>query len=178
MSELAEKSGTAIVCDVQGMIRRTVHDQLGPSDRCSQGTNFVNIADQASVEKAAMFLRAVRENGGAFDWQLCVVIGGQITLLHAMGFSDKSQLWIILAKTQVAAAQVLEEMSLIQNEQTGMLRAALKFASQAGQATRDEPQFEELTRLYNDMEPCSGNWPREMPSWKHRAGISKPSRLN
>jgi diguanylate cyclase (GGDEF)-like protein len=151
MTSEIEKNGVAIVCDLQGIIARLVHDGLGISERCVKGISFVKVVDQASVEKAAAFLSTVRENGGAFDWQMCVVIDGQITLLHAMGFSDGSQLWIILARTQVAAAHVLEEMSLIQNEQTGMLRAALKFASQAAQSTRDESQFEELTGLYNDM---------------------------
>jgi diguanylate cyclase (GGDEF)-like protein len=133
------------------MVTRIVHDALGLAERCITGTSFVEIVDLASAEKAAEFLRTVRKDGGAFDWQLCVFVDGQLTLLHAMGFSDGSQLWIILARTQGDAAHVLEEMSLIQNEQTGMLRAALKFASRAQQATRDESQFEELTRLYNDM---------------------------
>lgn len=151
MSARTEQNGAAIVCDLQGVITRIVHDELGLCERCIDGARFIDVVDQGSVEKAAAFIATVRESGGAFDWQLCVVIDRRITLLHAMGFSDGSQLWIILAKTQVAAAQVLEEMSLIQNQQTGMLRAALKFVSQAGRATRDESQFEELTHLYNEM---------------------------
>jgi len=144
-------TGAALVCDLHGMITRVAHDQLGIADRCAGGVPFVEIVDLASMEKAADFINTVRKNGGAFDWQLCLVIDKQIQLLHCMGFSDGNQLWIILAKTQSAAARVLEEMTLIQNEQTGMLRAALKYASQVGQSTRDESQFEDLTRLYNDL---------------------------
>jgi diguanylate cyclase (GGDEF)-like protein len=147
----SEIAGAAIVCDLHGVITRIAHDQLGITGECTPGTSFVEIVDEASMQKAADFVTAIRKNGAAFDWQLCMVIRGQIVLLHCMGFSDGSQLWIILAGTQVAAARVLEEMSLIQNEQTGMLRAALKYASQVGQSARDESQYEDLTRLYNDL---------------------------
>jgi diguanylate cyclase (GGDEF)-like protein len=140
-----------MVCDLNGVITRIAHDQLGIADRCTPGTTFLEVVDGASVEKAAAFITAVRTNGGAFDWQVCVLIRGQIVLLHCMGFSDGSQLWIILARTQAAAAHVLEEMTLIQNEQTGMLRSALKYASQIASSDRSESQFEELTGLYNDL---------------------------
>jgi diguanylate cyclase (GGDEF)-like protein len=140
-----------MVCDLNGVISRIAHDQLGIADRCIPGTTFVEVVDGASKEKAAAFIAAVRTDGGAFDWQLCVGVHDQIALLHCMGFSDGNQLWIILARTQLAAARVLEEMSLIQNEQTGMLRSALKYASQIAKSDRSESQFEELTGLYNNL---------------------------
>lgn len=151
MSTPSERTGAAIVCDLNGAITRVAHDRLGIAGKCTEGTKFVELVDQASAEKAAEFVGAVRNDGGAFDWELCVVIHDRIELLHCTGFSDGSQLRIILAKTQGDAARVLEEMSLIQNEQTGMLRAALKYASHVAQSSKDESQFEELTRLYNDM---------------------------
>lgn len=150
MIDPSEMTGAAIVCDLEGKITRVAHDQLPITNRTSEGTNFAEIVDHASKEKATEFVSSIRINGGAFNWQLCAVIQHQIVLLHCMGFSDGSQIWIILARTQVDAARVLDEMSLIQNEQTGMLRAALKYASQAALSSKDESHFEELTRLYND----------------------------
>lgn len=150
MIDPSEMSGAAIACDLEGRITRVAHDQLPITNKSSEGANFADIVDHASREKAIEFVSAIRINGGAFNWQLCAVIQHQIVLLHCMGFSDGSQIWIILARTQVDAARALDEMSLIQNEQTGMLRAALKYASQAALSAKDESHFEELTRLYND----------------------------
>lgn len=147
----SEKTGAAVVCDLDGVIMRVAHDQLGIAERCAPGSSFRELFDQGSTQKASDFLQAVQSEGAAFDWQLCIVIQGKIELLHCMGFCDSRQLWIILAHNQVEAARVLDEMTLIQNEQTGMLRAALKYASRAAQSTKDESQFEELTRLYNDL---------------------------
>ncbi len=151
MSVQSEIGGSALVCDLKGSIIRVAHDQLGIAERCSAGTPFAEVVDAASMEKAAAFLAAVRNDGGAFDWQLCMAAQGRMALLHCMGFSDGKQLWIILARTQAAAARVLEEMSLVQNEQTGMLRAALKYASQISSSDRSKAQFEELTGLCNDL---------------------------
>lgn len=151
MSIPSEISGAAIVCDMDGVITRVAYDTLELCGRCNQGTRFVDVVDPASAEKAADFLTAIRNDSGAFGWQLCAVINERIVLLHCMGFGDGSQLWIILAPTSVAAARILDELELVQTEQTGMLRAALKYASQVGQSARDESQFEDLTRLYNDL---------------------------
>jgi diguanylate cyclase (GGDEF)-like protein len=151
MPQPADKPGAVIVCDLQGVIRSITHDRLGVGKHAAAGDAFVELVDRESMDKAAAFLAAIRESGGAFDWQLCVPIEQTITLLHCMGFNDGGQLWIVLAKTGVDAARMLEEMTLLNNEQTGMIRAALKYASISAPEPRDEPQFEELTRLYNEQ---------------------------
>ncbi len=151
MSDESESAGAAIVCDLGGVVRRVAHDRLGLGPAWAPGASFVELLDQPSAEKASAFLEAVRRDVAAFDWQLCAVIDGRIALLHCSGFSDARQIWIVLARTQLAAARVLEGMSLVENEQTGMLRAALKYVSQAARAGSDDSQFQDLTALYNQL---------------------------
>ena len=151
MSISSTTTGAALVCDLRGVITRVAQDGIGITGRCIGQARFADIVDPASTEKAVEFVTSITNNGAAFDWQLCLDIDGQIHGFQCMGFSDGSQIWIILANSPFAASRVLDEMTLMQNEQTGMLRAALKYASQVARSTKDESQFEELTQLYNDL---------------------------
>lgn len=151
MSTPSEMTGTALLCALDGVITRVMLDQIGLLGNSAPGTAFVDVVEHDSGEKAAGFIRAILADGMAFDWQMNAVIQGGIVRLHCIGGCDGSQIWIIMAKTDFDATKILEEMGLIQSEQTDLLRATLKEASYRAQPVRDEPQFEDLTRLYNDL---------------------------
>jgi len=151
MTQPPQGMGAAIMCDLDGVITRIAIDQLDLAGRSSPGTPFPAIFDPASAEKAAGFIAEVVSNGAAFDWELTASVAGALVTLHCTGCRDDGRLWVIVARTHVAATLVLEEMSLIHNEQTGMLRAAMKEASLRSQTRVDESHFDDLTNLYNEQ---------------------------
>ena len=151
MTAVSETGGAAIVCDLDGVITRFASNQLGISQQGMQGKPFAQIMDPYSEEKALGFIHAIRKSGAAFDWQLNALIHGQVVPLHCMGCRDGSLLWVFMAETQLDANRLLEEMSLVQNEQNTLLRSVLKESSVRASSARDDSDFEELTRLYNDL---------------------------
>ncbi len=151
MKQPSQGMGAAILCDLNGVITRIAIDQLDLADRSPPGSLFAAVFDPASAEKVAGFISEILSNGAAFDWELTASLAGVLVTLHCTGCRDDGRLWIIVARTHVAATLVLEEMSLIQNEQTGMLRAAMKEASLRSKTREDESHFDELTKLYNDQ---------------------------
>ena len=151
MTAPSETGGTAIVCDLHGVITRFASNQLGISQQGMQGKPFAQIMDPYSEEKALAFIHAIRKSGAAFDWQFNALIHGQVVPLHCMGCRDGSLLWVFMAGTQLDANRLLEEMSLIHNEQVTLLRSVLKQSSLRTSSAHDDSDFEELTRLYNDL---------------------------
>ncbi len=149
--------GAAITCNRDGVVASIAHDQLDIASITVVGAQFVDMVDPTNRDKAQLFFAAIRDEGAAFDWELNMTLGGGTVLTHCMGCRDGDMVWVAIAETERAASRILEEMSLMQNEQSDSLRAAVKEASMR---LRPAPglQFDELTRLYND----SGLMQREL----------------
>lgn len=143
--------GAAILCDLNGIVRRIARDEIGITGASAPGTEFVDLVDHDSREKAAHFIQAIRDRGAVFDWELNAFSAGRIVLLHCMGCCQGNLLWVIMAKTPFGTTRILEEMSLIQNEQSTMLRGVFKEAAVRGARLQSDSHFDDLTRLYNDL---------------------------
>jgi two-component system, OmpR family, sensor kinase len=146
-------AGCAIVCAPDGAIRRIIRDDLGLfSARTPELTLFSGL-DEASHDKARLFLAELRLRQAAFDWELNVPVSGKLTSLHFAGSVTDEGLLIIGAGSRDGVARLYDELMSINNEQMTALRHILKETAFQAQldADRDSGVFDELTRLNNDL---------------------------
>lgn len=66
--------GLAFLCDHDGIIVRTLRDELGVGGEQLVGQPFMHIVDEGSITKALNFLAQIREQKLIFGWELNVPI--------------------------------------------------------------------------------------------------------
>lgn len=151
----AEERGVGIVllCDRQGIVQEVLYDGLGFAHRVTVGQLWVQIVDEASVQKAHNFLAELQTQQAAFDWELNVPLAGQVSSLRFTGAAQGEHLLIVAARTNHGAAQLFEEFMRFGNEQANALRAALKEKAELSRARveRDSALFDEISRLNNEL---------------------------
>ena len=146
--------GFAVLCDHQGRIVRVVGDGLGLAAHVQPGAPFAALVHPDCAGKANQFLEALRRQNAAFNWELTVPLGdGRLAAMHFAGGASDEGFLIVGAKSRAAVASTFEGLVSINNEQTTMLRAAMKdLALRAReQADREEEYYDELTRLNNEL---------------------------
>ena len=149
MTALPER-GLALLTDSSGMIAHVQRNDLDLREAVP-GRLFIRLVDSASRIKAMRFLESVRDNGAAFDWELNVALRDAAMTLHFSGGQMDDQLLIVGAANGKLAAQLYEDMIRISNEQTNMLRAAIKDRQQADRDDLDGSLYDEISRLNNEL---------------------------
>ena len=140
--------GLALLCDAQGMILQVLRNDLGLPE-AAQGRLFIRLVDSASRAKAMDFLVEIKAQGALLDWELNVPSSNEIITLHFAAGQVGDVLLITAGANGHMAAQLYDAMLRINNEQTNMLRTALK-----ENAARDEPGhdlYDEISRLNNEL---------------------------
>jgi signal transduction histidine kinase len=152
--EAAEKpAGIALQCDFEGKIEQIIYDELGFSAEFSSGQSLTTLVDRASFQKTLSFLLELRTKGAAFDWELNIYLGGQVTTLHFGGGVTDGKLLIIAAKSRNGVLQMYEDIMRISNEQINTLRAITKDQVELTrvQTERDHALYNEISRLNNEL---------------------------
>ncbi len=146
-------AGIAFLCDEQGQILEIIHNGLGVEDVFVPGQMLNRVVDRESFSKLLNFLVELRAQDAAFDWQLNVPLGDQVTSLHFTGVKSDEQFLIVAAYTRDNVMQLYEELMQISNEQMNKLRDTIKKLTQKTQASdvQDQAQYDELTRLNNEL---------------------------
>ena len=140
--------GLALLCDAQGMILQVLRNDLGLPE-AAQGRLFIRLVDSASRAKAMDFLVEIKAQGALLDWELNVPSSNEIITLHFAAGQVGDVLLITAGANGHMAAQLYDAMLRINNEQTNMLRTALK-----ENAAQDEPGhdlYDEISRLNNEL---------------------------
>ncbi len=149
-----QDKGIAIVCDVNGIVRSVVRDELGLSARVPPGGSIVQLADQGSAEKAGRFLLSLQKPWAASDWEISVPCPGGIWPLHFTGTAIQEGFLIVAAQSGNGLSRVNQELLCGNNKQTGTALSAtanelaLPFN---GSADSDSKMYDELTRVNNDL---------------------------
>lgn len=149
----AQPRGFALLCDIDGRIRRVIRDDLALFRVDGGVASVLEVVDVASADKARRFLAEIRTHGAAFFWELNVPMGGQLTPLHFAGSLTPEGVLIIGARSRNGIAQLYQELIRINNEQMNALREAIKEqqAQSLLQMERDSALYDELSRLNNEL---------------------------
>ncbi len=144
--------GMALVCGRDGIIQSVVREDMGLLGDSAVGSNFAELVDQSSLEKAQRFLAEAISGGAAFDWELGFRRDGAIQLLHfAAAASPPDSLLLVGGPTRSAVIRYYDELMKINNEQANALRSALKSrVGEAGSETRPDA-FDSMMRLNNEL---------------------------
>ncbi|MBN1122539.1 MAG: HAMP domain-containing histidine kinase [Anaerolineae bacterium] len=149
-----EYAGTAFRCDYSGTIKQIVRNDSGMLDGLAVGQLLADVIDPASHDKMQNFLKAVNEQGAAFDWELNVRDGDQLTTLHFAGIHyDPDEVLIVLARTGSAVMALFDDMMRMNNEQVNHLRRVIKEQSERSRtkSEHDSALYDELSRLNNEL---------------------------
>jgi signal transduction histidine kinase len=149
MSE-KQARGLALLCDAQGLIQQVLRNDLDLAD-VVPGQLFFRLVDSASRAKAMNFLAEIKVQGALLDWELNVPSGNEVITLHFAAGQAGDMLLITAATNGQLAAHLYEDMLRINNEQTNMLRAALKDNAEANRSEPGHSQYDEISRLNNEL---------------------------
>ncbi len=143
----------ALVCGRDGIVLSILQDELDISRSTPPGTPLSEAIAPASRQKFTRFLEALLADGVAENWELDVSLDGESGTLLFAGVATGQTITVLAARSRSSLARTYEELVKINNEQTNMLRQAMK--EQAGVARRRAEQdmelYEELSRLNNDL---------------------------
>jgi signal transduction histidine kinase len=146
-------TGLALLCDPQGTVSEVVRDGLGVAAAQTVGRPLTALVDPDCEDKAASFLRTLRSQQAAFNWEMNVPVKGRMVPLHFAGAAADGGYLVVAALSRAGVTRFYEELMRINNEQANALRAALKDASlqTRGQTERDARLYDELSHLNNEL---------------------------
>ena len=140
----------ALVCDQAGTIRQILYDGLGISAAASRAPTFAELVHHDCAEKARVFLDIIQKKGAVFGWELNVLIGSEIKLLHFGGCVVDEGLLITAATTRFGLAMMCEQ--LVSAHPVPAWQRVLEGASDSDRL-RDvyNEHYHELTLLNNEL---------------------------
>ena len=148
-----KSTGSAVWCNQDGLIAQVISDGLGLFENRGQEKFLTTIVHEEARAKTLDFLRSLREEDVAFDWELTVPLnGGQLQVLHFTGARVEDQFIVVAARSRAAMASVLEELVQTVDPQTCAPATLQALSVQARvQANLDADYYAEFTRLNNDL---------------------------
>lgn len=141
------------LCDHDGIVVRTIRDELSMGGERLVGRPFTHIVDEGSITKALNFLVRLREQGVVLGWELNLPIEKIVQTLHFGGGSVDESFLIFATASSSRLLAMYEELMHTDNAQTNSHSTALK--AQAHEARRiqerDTSLFDEISRLNNEL---------------------------
>lgn len=147
----ALSSGLALICDDQGMILQVLRDDLKLIPVGDEGMLFFRLVDTASRMKAMNFLTEIKSQGAVLDWELNIQTEDKIITFYFAGGKVGSSLLITAATNSLIATRLYDDMLQINNEQTNLLRAALKDLSDRDNNRTENKLYDEISLLNNEL---------------------------
>jgi len=151
-----QDQGLVLLCDLQGLILRVLRNDLGLA-KAAPGQLFFGLVENVSRGKAMNFLTDLKSQGAVSDWEMNVpAADGLMTLHFAGGLTGDSLLITAGVNGQLAGRlygdmlRINDDMLRINNEQTNMLRSAIKDRLETGNPTSNS-MFDEISRLNNEL---------------------------
>ena len=145
--------GLAILCDVTGIVRQVLRDDLNLGPRLAPDVALIEIVDPSSRGKTLSFLAELRANGTALDWELTLTLDGRPDTLHFAGLVLGKDAWVVGARSRLEIPQLYEGLIGVNNEQANALRAAVKkqMSDGARRNEHDATTFADIARLNNEL---------------------------
>lgn len=140
-----QTQGFALLCDLDGNLIRFLSDSFGLAAQLEPGMPFTRLMARGELAKALSFLTEIKAQGAAYDWEINLLLAGQVQTMHLAGGLFQEQLLIAGDLNSQRVLRLFEAMMLINNEQTNALRAIQK------EQARDYSQFDEISRLNNEL---------------------------
>ncbi len=115
-------------------------------------TSLKYFVDQDSYTKFTSFLKDVTGSESTLNWEINCSHQQQIKTFIFSGLVLEDQLLIVITENKSQTDQLLEEILKINNQQTNLLREAIKEQQELLETRADDQQvFDEISKLNNEL---------------------------
>ncbi len=146
-------NGFALACDPHGRIRQVLRNDLSGALEIPVNNSLSAIVDESSLQKFFTFMYRLREEKALYNWSINVRGKNEVIELFFVGGMNQDEIVIVASTSQKVAASYFEEVVRVNNEQTNLIRSAMKEQSdQPAEPKFTETElFEDFTRLNNEL---------------------------
>jgi diguanylate cyclase (GGDEF)-like protein len=144
--------GIAFTCDSNGVIKNVFLNGLGVKGLI-EGQRIENVIDSGSRSKLLNFLVELRSKGAAINWEVNILCEDLTETIQLSGVSQKNVLMVLGVRDNKDALFMCGEFMKINNEQTTLLRTALKerIQSNINATTGSDSSYDDMSRLNNEL---------------------------
>jgi signal transduction histidine kinase len=151
MTHEAPSDAVAVLVDESGSIVEVLVDPRGLAAGLPARTSFVTLSEDHDAAKAARFLEEVRRKGVAHNWEIALrTPSGPALLLWHGARIDRARI-VVVVVGPLDLSSTWDDLPGMSDEQTGMLRAALKELLARAPLLPPHVLFDELTSLNNEL---------------------------
>ena len=140
----------ALLIDPEDRVRELVrlHAEAPP---LTPGDPVSDLVGPGSRGKLAALLDEIRREGHAIGWELVIPLRGRAVPFQFAGARIDHEVLLFASRAHHDLLTLIDELSRINNEQTNLLRAALKERDAARRSQEPEHLYLEMSRLNNEL---------------------------
>ncbi|MDZ7682040.1 MAG: HAMP domain-containing sensor histidine kinase [Fodinibius sp.] len=145
--------GIAIRINSEGILNEIIHDSYSLFINDSDETiSFVDCLESDSTPKGYQFIERINNNGVAYNWELHVSTGDDISLFSFSGIQLNGNNLVIGTANRDDTEQFLNGLMEMNNEQVNKLRAYMKTQQTSKKSQNSDWQlFDEMSGLNNEL---------------------------
>lgn len=148
-----EESDTiALLCSIDGIVRRILYDGLDGA-RIANGQPFESALDLDSRQKGRDFFDTVRASGGAHDWEMSLIASDRVSALHFSGSATADGIFVAGAPTRAGITGMFQQFIHVVGETggSGTTAGSPALSESMTRLNRDSEIYNELARLNNEL---------------------------
>jgi two-component system, OmpR family, sensor kinase len=145
-----EERCLSLICSPQGMITQVMRNDLDISG-IEAGCLFSSAVESSSRFKALNLLKEINTHLSAFGWEINYLHKDQFISLIFCGGQTGDQVLLVGAVNEYASNRIYKETMRIINEQTNLLRDAIKQNKRLDSQIREAGLYDEISRLNNEL---------------------------
>ncbi len=147
-----ENNGFAVSCSDDGTVTEILYQNAEIAGKAKTGNTWLSLIDMDSYEKGGLFFNEIIAKDAVFDWELNIETESGLSSFHFAGIKNNGSVLIVAAQTSREATRLLEEFTRMGNEQTNVLRSALKEnINLRSRVENDSRLYDEISRLNNEL---------------------------
>ena len=142
------------MCDPYGRILRILKNDMPDSLELPSDGSLTSVIDENSMQKFFTFLYRMRQEKALYDWSINVRGMEEILEMYFVGGMNGDEMILVASTSKKVAGSYFEEVMRMNNEQTNLIRSAMKQRNEAPSekpGTEEHEIFDDFTRLNNEL---------------------------
>ena len=142
------------MCDPYGRILRILKNDMPDSLELPSDGSLTSVIDENSMQKFFTFLYRMRQEKALYDWSINVRGMEEILEMYFVGGMNGDEIILVASTSKKVAGSYFEEVMRMNNEQTNLIRSAMKQRNEAPSekpGTEEHEIFDDFTRLNNEL---------------------------
>ncbi|MCK9280240.1 MAG: HAMP domain-containing histidine kinase [Melioribacteraceae bacterium] len=146
-------NGFLLLCDFDGVIQKVYYNSILNNIDDLSGKLFVNVFNSTSIGKSLDFLIHIKKDQFTFGWEFEVNNNSESVMVYLGGALIDNALIIIGSREKANIEIIINDMMLINNEQTNIIRSLEKKQTIPGDKNGEKGSlvFNELSQVINDL---------------------------